>query len=331
MAIIANLGLTRIWARLLANSLIAGAASFVLLGGVVLLFEGLAGRSGSPWAGLAVTAGGTLAVLVLFPGVRARLARVLPIDPTSPIDTGALVAVCLLLVNWLFTELSVDVLASESKGPGVGPADLVAQELPLVLLAWLGVGLFTRRSAGAATERLGFVRPAWWQVLLGFTAGIAFFAANAGGDRLQHILDPALAERLDRATSHYYAGLDSALGISAVALLAGLGEESLFRGALQPRVGLALTAVAFAAAHPQYAVSVDTALVLVLGFGLGLIRRYTNTTTSFLCHASYNAIVGISPVLPDAALPLLWLAGGAMGLAVLFALTGGVFRSRRRA
>lgn len=319
------------WARLLASSLLAGAGGFVVLSGLVLSTEALGGRPAALWAGLATTAGGVCALLVLFPAVRLRLARFLPIDPQNPVHTGALVAVCLLVVNWLYTELSADVLAGEAKGPVIGPADLLAQELPLIALAWLGVGLFVRRDAPAATRRLGFVMPAWWQVLLGLTAGIAFFAANLGGDHLQQVLDPALARRLERATGHYYAGLTSAPGIASVALLAGFGEESLFRGAFQPRLGLVLTAIAFAAAHPQYGVSVDTALVLVLGFGLGVIRRYTNTTTSFLCHASYNAIVGVSPLLPDADLPLLWAAGAGMGLVVLTALTRGVFRSRRPA
>jgi hypothetical protein len=33
--------------------------------------------------------------------------------------------------------------------------------------------------------------------------------------------------------------------------------------------------------------------VFLLALGLGLIRKYTNTTTSSICHASYNLLVSI--------------------------------------
>jgi hypothetical protein len=31
----------------------------------------------------------------------------------------------------------------------------------------------------------------------------------------------------------------------------------------------------------------------VLALGLGLIRKYTNTTTSSVCHATYNLLVSV--------------------------------------
>src|SRR5207249_5826749 len=72
-----------------------------------------------------------------------------------------------------------------------------------------------------------------------------------------------------------------------------LCEELLFRGALQPRIGLVPTALLFTSIHTQYALSLDTAAVLVIALGLGLLRKYTNTTTSCTCHISYNLLVGI--------------------------------------
>jgi len=62
---------------------------------------------------------------------------------------------------------------------------------------------------------------------------------------------------------------------------------------LQPRIGLMATALLFTSIHTQYAFSLDTAAVLVIALGLGLLRRYTNTTTSCTCHVSYNLLVGI--------------------------------------
>ena len=108
-----------------------------------------------------------------------------------------------------------------------------------------------------------------------------------------------------------------------MALIPGLCEEVLFRGALQPRIGLLATALLFTSIHTQYALSLDTVAVLVIALGLGLLRKYTNTTTSAACHISYNLLVGIS------------LAGAVANIAVgaevaLIAVSIYVIWSRRR-
>ena len=87
-------------------------------------------------------------------------------------------------------------------------------------------------------------------------------------------------------------------------MLPGLCEEILFRGALQPRIGLLATAVLFASIHTQYGFSFDALSVLVVAVGLGLVRKYTNTTTSCVCHVSYNLLAAIG------------IAGALMGVAI---------------
>ena len=121
----------------------------------------------------------------------------------------------------------------------------------------------------------------------------AFYAVSQGGQYLQEQLDPNLARRLEEATSHYYAGIGGVVGIGVIALAPGIAEESLFRGALQPRLGILLAALAFTAVHTQYALTIDTLLVFALGCGLGLVRRFLNTTTAITTHAAYNALAGI--------------------------------------
>jgi len=72
---------------------------------------------------------------------------------------------------------------------------------------------------------------------------------------------------------------------------AGLGEEVIVRGLLQPRVGLLLANLCFVSVHAlQY--SWDGLLqVFLLGLALGLVRRRTNTTTSALVHGTYDALM----------------------------------------
>src|SRR3712207_2683337 len=71
---------------------------------------------------------------------------------------------------------------------------------------------------------------------------------------------------------------------------AGLGEETLFRGAVQPVLGILPTSILFASMHVQYGPSLLLGYVFLLSVGLGLLRGRINTTASFLAHAGYNSL-----------------------------------------
>jgi len=75
------------------------------------------------------------------------------------------------------------------------------------------------------------------------------------------------------------------------AVVAGFGEELVFRGVLQPRLGILLPALMFTAVHAlQY--NFDALLqVFFLGIVFGVIRRRTNTTTSAIIHGGYDFVL----------------------------------------
>jgi len=314
--IIANLAASRRWAWF-ANLAIAGGA--ILLVGVSgtyhLVLAALGQEPPLPPAILVLAA--AVAAPVLFTGVRRGLARVIPLDPQSPVGLLALVAVILIVGVQANYQASHDALAAVRDSAQLQPIDVVLQEIPILLLALLGVGLFTRRSLPGALERLGIVRPALWQICAALAVAGLFVAISQGAEYLQLKLDPALAHRLSQATSHYYAGITGLFGIAAIALAPGIAEESFFRGALQPRLGVVIAALAFAAIHTQYALTIDTLLVFTLGCGLGLVRRQLNTTAAIVSHGAYNALAGVG--IPDSV--LVWamaaevvLVGGAIAL-----------------
>jgi membrane protease YdiL (CAAX protease family) len=314
--VIANLATRQRWAWF-ANLVVAGGA--ILLVGVTGLFHlFLAALGQEPALPPAIlVAAAAVATPLLFTPIRRRLARVLPLEAESPVALLALVAVVLIVGVQANYQASHDALAAVNAAARLQPIDVVAQEIPILLLAFLGVGLFTRRSFPAALERLGIVRPAPWHILAALAVAGLFVAVSQGAEYLQLLLNPALAHRLNQVTSHYYAGITGIIGISAIAIAPGVAEESFFRGALQPRLGILLAALAFAAIHTQYALTVDTLLVFVLGGGLGLVRRQLNTTAAIVSHAGYNALAGVG--IPDRLLP--WaiaaevvLVGAAVGL-----------------
>jgi membrane protease YdiL (CAAX protease family) len=162
-----------------------------------------------------------------------------------------------------------------------------------VILAFAGVGLPGRRDLAAAARRLGLVRPAPWQILAALAAAGALYAFTSGVDLLAHRLTPGLAHEVDAANRTIFGGLGDPGGILVIALSAGICEEILFRGALQPRLGLIGTAVLFTVVHSQYGLTLDAAAVLGAALALGLLRRYANTTTTIVCHVVYDSLVGI--------------------------------------
>lgn len=326
--ITANAAVGKPWASH-ATGILAGLTAGVTflvgaldLGGAGLVEAGPGGQRAGLDVGIMATA--VIAATLAARPVRERIAGVLPIDPDSPVHAYALV----LAVIWFGTQVAtiafVDVLAADQAAPPLSLADLAASELPFLILALAGVGLYIRRNGAGAAERLGLTRPAWWQVPLALAAAGAFFAFIAGADELGRLLTPDVAGQVSKTTDHVFGGLQNPLGIAALALIPGVCEEILFRGALQPRIGLLPTAILFASIHTQYGLSFDAASVLVVAIGLGLIRKYTNTTTSVISHVGYNLLAGIP------------IAAGLLPIAVvvelgLVALAGyGIWSVRRR-
>ena len=243
--------------------------------------------------GLAVFVGGLAAGSVVVPAVRRGIARLLPIDPASPLDATAVALTLLLVANQVGVQVSGDVLIQTAANPRLQPADVLVNELPFLAAALLGVGLLIRRSPRETLYRLALVRPTWWQVVLGLACAGVFYAFSLGADAAAQALTPEISRKVGAATEQLYGGLTNPLGIATIALSAGICEEAFFRGALQPRLGLLWASFVFAIVHTQYGLSIQEVAVFVLALGLGFLRSRTNTTTTMICHVVYNAIVAV--------------------------------------
>ncbi len=326
LIVTANAAIGKSWASL-ATGILSGLASGITFLFGALVFVGVLGPpvSGASAAGIGagvMVSAGIAAVLASNPA-RERIARILPIDADNPVHALALV----LAVIWLGLNVTlvtfVDVFTIDQQQPPLTIFDLLAQEAPFLIIAAAGVGLYIRRDATQVSARLGVVMPAWWQVVLALAAAGVFTAFALATVALSQALTPQVAHNIDVTTQHIYGGLGGPVGIAAIALVPAICEEVLFRGALQPRLGLVVTALLFASIHTQYSISFDTLAVFVLALGLGLIRKYTNTTTSSICHAMYNLIAAIG------------IGGELVGFAVgaevlLVVLTAYALWSRRR-
>ena len=73
-------------------------------------------------------------------------------------------------------------------------------------------------------------------------------------------------------------------------VMAPLGEEILFRGILQPRIGVLAQAAAFAIMHVAGVTPLQGVLVLLFGIALGLAAKRWGLWTSIVAHGTYNLV-----------------------------------------
>lgn len=227
----------------------------------------------------------------LVPDVRRGLARWLPINPDSTVHTTALV----FAIYQFGLSLGQIVLIGDLENlTGLDMTmtvwDVLLSGIPLVLFALIGVGLFVRRDGPSALERLGLRRPTWKQL----AAAVGITCLLLGFDLVVNLLwyqtDPAGYDLLEQVVENIFGDLATVGGAIALGLSAGIGEELLFRGAVQPRLGLVLATTLFAIAHLQYGLTLATMEVFAIGLVLGLMRNRTNTTVCILIHAGYNTV-----------------------------------------
>jgi len=249
-------------------------------------------------------AGLLVAGLVLVPPVRRGLARLLPIDPRSTVHAIALSVVTGATIIG-FGQLAAAggvppllemVEAMPEVAEGAGGNELLAMvygfawTLPAGLMA---VGFPVVRTLGQTLQRLGLVRPTGRQVIGALVLAVLMVGGawllDAGISRVWQALgwprtDTAAFERL-------LGGAISPLGAVVIGVTAGVGEEMVVRGALQPRLGILLSNLFFASLHAfQY--GFDGVLsVFVIGLILGVVRARSNTTTSSIVHGVYDFIL----------------------------------------
>lgn len=244
-------------------------------------------QAGSPGVlpGLLLAVGLTGA-LTLVPASRRTLARVIPFDPTSLRTT-----IGLTVILWFAEVRIADFIVGEPvETSGISYASLVIQAATLVGIALALVGVPHRRSMRDALTRLGVVVPTSRQVSQAVLLVIGVFALAVIATSLLNAIAPEIIQELEETSEEMTADLGTFWGALAIGLGAALGEELLFRGALQPRYGIIFTALIFSVLHVQYHPALIFTSVLPAGIVLGLERKYLNTTACMITHMLYNTI-----------------------------------------
>lgn len=232
----------------------------------------------------ALLALGTTLTLLIVPPVGSRFLRALGLDPASPVHRVVAVA-------FVLTVLDAGVLFLELREAGpveipFYPSDPLVSLVTDLALALAGVGFGLTRGPRETLARLDVRRITRRQLALAMVVAIIFHVVVGAMEYLESVLLPSVHALEDRF-GYEFVGLPPWVGAVLTSISAGVGEEVLFRGALQPRLGIGLTALLFGALHVQYQVPGMIVIVLI-GIGLGLVKERTSTTFTACVHVLYD-------------------------------------------
>ena len=292
-----------LWVTLLFISLLVLGAGALL--GAARLSGGMSSddfpQSFLTLAAGAVSAAGLIGLVLCVPTLLKILGRrpaTFLSDP--PVFLALWLFAMVLLTNNLIGILGFDQLEeigafSLGTGGRLPVGMVLATQIPFLAVAVLGVGAGVRRGLRPTLARLGYgpLNLGQLGVVAAFVA--VAFALSIGADFLFRQLQPELYREVGEISGTLFdprgLGLIPAVLFALlIGIGAGLGEETLFRGAVQPALGILPTSVLFASMHVQYGPSLLLGYIFILSIGLGYLRRRFNTTASFLAHAGYNFI-----------------------------------------
>jgi len=190
---------------------------------------------------------------------------------------------------------------------GFGPVGILAMAVIVagnLVLAPLGAVLalvWTQRS-GTPWREIGYVRPKSWMV--GLAVGLVF--GSAFKLLMKAIVMPLLGADPINQTYHYLAGNTAALpgAVYTMIVVAGFGEETLFRGYLFERLGklfgasrgaktaiVLITAALFGLAHYPDQGLAGAEQATITGLVFGAIFAVTGRLWMLMCaHAAFDLV-----------------------------------------
>ena len=265
---------------------------YIMLGtpGFLLLVAGVAltvdGRV-NPW-GLTLTMTAVGFLLPIWPKFRVWISRIgsfLPQDALHITGLGLFFALLGFLGSQNILLPAPDIIAEE-----IGIGAIIVQGLFFVGLALACVGYGIGRDAHQAKNRLDLRRislvgvgAAVGVVLAGYVLAIVF-------NGLSIAFEPDTNRTIDENLDTLAGGQSAWIMAPVIGLTAGIGEELLFRGALQPRYGIILTSLLFTSLHSQYGLSFVLAGLFGLSILLGLVAKRFGTTHAIIAHTLYNTV-----------------------------------------
>jgi membrane protease YdiL (CAAX protease family) len=259
------------------------------------LSEAASAAYGTLLRAMAIT--GLVAFMPLIRPVRSLLAQVLFIDPNSTVHATALVYAIYLVGLGLGQQ---PLLSDPEALEGLGGISITgglawAQAVGLILIALAGIGTLVRRDGRQTLKRLGIESLPLRHLGIAGASIVVLLVLQTAVSLGWQAWDPEGFAQIEDASNLLLGGLTGLGGALTIGLSAALGEEMVFRGALQPRFRLLPTALLFTIVHSQYGLSPATLLILGIALILGILRDRTSLTVAILVHFGYNFLSVLLP------------------------------------
>lgn len=228
-----------------------------------------------------------IALLLFFKPIRTELAKVIDIEPDNWLHVTAGVFAVMLIGLSISIAANFDVVEL-SREVGTNAVSVIIQDVFFVVIAFFGVGWMIRRDWKQLMKRLGLVKPSLKDIAMSIGFFFLLLAIVTAASIIVSIFDPdsSLLDA-DDPTIEMIGGV-TVLTAILFALGAGIGEEILFRGAIQPRFGIILTSIVFTIAHTQYLNLTSMSVLFALSLVFGYERKRLNTTACIITHTLYD-------------------------------------------
>jgi len=249
---------------------------------------------------IAISLAGFISVPLLSPLIRARIGRTLGLQLDSPVRHIALfltVAMSLLLLAPSLSTGQAILIQMLQADPSTAEFQ---QSANLLGLAWtipfsfVLVGFGITRSFHQSWIRLGLEWRGVLPLVAGLVAAVSLFAVvrlvSAPLTELFASLGIPTQGEEELEILFSLSTMTPLIAIS-ISVYAGVGEELVCRGVLQPRVGVLLATCFFTAMHAWQYTLEGLVLVFIVGFCLALLRRRYGLWASITAHFTYDLIL----------------------------------------
>lgn len=257
------------------------------------------------WLGFGALIPSLFGLALLTKPVRRWVARFSNLDADNPLHAvSGSMSMFILVYLSMTLGIGLDTLsaqlaarAEETGQPPMTVGVLWIQTALFVLIALIGVGWPIRLSLRGTLSRLKIVRPGSREIAIAVGWALVMVPAVMLLEAAARAVGVGIDADVETLTEQLIGPLfQNPWGIISIGLAAGIGEEALFRGAMQPRFGLVITSLLFALVHSNYGITLSTAVVFLLGMMLGWLRLRYNTSTAMIAHAVYNSTLALVAV-----------------------------------
>ncbi len=258
---------------------------------LTLFLSGIFLLSASLFISVLLILAGLLILLLLHEKFRENLIKIghLNIESENPRHYFALLLfLCILfaaVISFLWLTETGETIFKTEINAQFNILDVVINEIFYLAIAIFGYGYLTRKNLTATLNDLGVKKPTSSNILFGFTVGIGLIFLI--------VVFTLIFQQFGFAgenTDDWLKNLINVQNAFILGLSAGICEEILFRGALQPKFGIILTALLFAFLHIQYPALWMLFMIFIIGIILGYVRKITNTTTAIIVHSTYDVV-----------------------------------------